>query len=223
MPSLCMMSKYCIVAWLYFAGIVVADNYEFWAQMGIIINFICVPLLFASNQDYKHVSFSILGMLIGLLDITTDLNLIYQWYLIDKYYIWATIETMFIFVGQVAAAYFIGRKNESIKSELYLTQIHSNGNNDETNIVASNNGSDHDNPDSNTNEEINGSGDEDNIDVVTNTDRICTLLGFGRVFLGVKAWTSRLYQLRTTYLTLRPTLSSGGGSGTVCVDFRKSR
>ena len=166
LPSLCMISKYCIIAWLYFVGILLADYYELWGQIGIIINFICVPLLFASNKKYKSVSFSILGMLIGLLDITTDLNLLYQWYFIEKYYIWAIIQSLFIIIGQIAASYFIGRKNDSIKSNSYLTQTHCNNNTNSHN------------------------------DHITKTDRIFTLLGFGRVFLGVKSWTSRQYQLR---------------------------
>ena len=148
--------------------------------MGIIINFISFPLLFASNKKYKHVSFSILGMLVGLLDITTDLNLIYQWYFVEYYYIWATIQVIFIFVGQIAASYFIGRDDDSIKSKLYLTRIR--------------NSTKKHNTSNNSNNERNENGNE--VDVhnnVTTTDRIFTLLGFGRVFLGVKAWTNEQY------------------------------
>ena len=179
LPSLCMTSKYCIVACVYFFGIFLAERFEFWAQMGIIINFICLPLLFAGNEKFKHISFSILGMLIGLLDITTDLNLIYQWYFVDYYHIWATIQAIFIFIGQITASYFIGRDDGSIKSTLYLTRIRSKSSSDSNN-----------NPGNDGNE----NGDDVNVNNnVTVTDRIFTLLGFGRVFLGVKAWTSDLY------------------------------
>ena len=108
------ISKYFIIGWYFILTIWYMEYVEDvlydarYTPLMIIGAFIIVLVFFydSKNNSFKIV-FVIIGIFLQLMDVTTDWNLIYQWYN-NGHQIWAVIQIMVMLLAQIISALKMG-------------------------------------------------------------------------------------------------------------------
>ena len=117
----CIVSKYSLVS--IYLGIVIPITYdtavldEGYTTGVIALSFfpfilggfaICILLLLSSFEDFNKFTLITFAILLQFLDITTDINLIFEWIYNENNIFWATMQAIIILISQIVASMKMG-------------------------------------------------------------------------------------------------------------------